>query len=114
MASNPFSEKRHRRAFEFSGQATGFESLSGQRLCFGDAAEREKNRLDGLRVVAAYLDSPEAMSGKRRAASEGGGKDGGTKRAVGCRTRRESASAAVDCNRDHFVEAGSHLCGHGG
>ena len=28
---------------------------------FDDAAEREKCRLDGLRVVAAYLDSPEAM-----------------------------------------------------
>jgi putative RecB family exonuclease len=34
---------------------------------FDDAAEREKCRLDGLRVVAAYLDSPEAMQGKPRA-----------------------------------------------
>lgn len=36
-------------------------------LRFGDATEREKNRLDGLRVIAAYLDSPEAMTGKPRA-----------------------------------------------
>lgn len=34
---------------------------------FKDAAEREKSRLDGLRVVAAYLDSPEAMKEKPRA-----------------------------------------------
>ena len=34
---------------------------------FDDEAEREKARLDGLRVVAAYLDSPEAMKGKPRA-----------------------------------------------
>jgi putative RecB family exonuclease len=34
---------------------------------FDDAAEREKCRLDGLRVVAAYLDSPEAMQGRPRA-----------------------------------------------
>ena len=34
---------------------------------FDDDAEREKNRLDGLRVVAAYLDSPEAMKEKPRA-----------------------------------------------
>jgi putative RecB family exonuclease len=34
---------------------------------FDDAAEREKCRLDGLRVVAAYLDSPEAMKDKPRA-----------------------------------------------
>ncbi len=34
---------------------------------FDDAAEREKCRLDGLRVVAAYLDSPEAMKEKPRA-----------------------------------------------
>ena len=34
---------------------------------FDDDAEREKTRLDGLRVVAAYLDSPEAMKGKPRA-----------------------------------------------
>ena len=34
---------------------------------FDDAAEREKVRLDGLRVVAAYLDSPEAMKDKPRA-----------------------------------------------
>ena len=34
---------------------------------FDDAAEREKCRLDGLRVVAAYLDSPEAMQEKPRA-----------------------------------------------
>jgi putative RecB family exonuclease len=34
---------------------------------FDDDAEREKCRLDGLRVVAAYLDSPEAMQGKPRA-----------------------------------------------
>jgi len=32
-----------------------------------DADEREKSRLDGLRVVAAYLDSPEAMTEKPRA-----------------------------------------------
>ena len=34
---------------------------------FDDAAEREKCRLDGLRVVAAYLSSPEAMREKPRA-----------------------------------------------
>jgi len=34
---------------------------------FDDDAEREKCRLDGLRVVAAYLDSPEAMKNKPRA-----------------------------------------------
>lgn len=34
---------------------------------FDDAAEREKCRLDGLRVVAAYLDSAEAMKEKPRA-----------------------------------------------
>ena len=34
---------------------------------FDDEAEREKCRLDGLRVVAAYLDSPEAMKEKPRA-----------------------------------------------
>ena len=34
---------------------------------FDDEAERDKARLDGLRVVAAYLDSPEAMKGKPRA-----------------------------------------------
>ncbi len=34
---------------------------------FDDDAEREKSRLDGLRVVAAYLDSPEAMKEKPRA-----------------------------------------------
>jgi putative RecB family exonuclease len=32
-----------------------------------DVDEREKSRLDGLRVVAAYLDSPEAMTEKPRA-----------------------------------------------
>ena len=34
---------------------------------FDGGAEREKCRLDGLRVVAAYLDSPEAMKEKPRA-----------------------------------------------
>ena len=34
---------------------------------FKDEAEREKTRLDGLRVLAAYLDSPEAMKEKPRA-----------------------------------------------
>jgi len=34
---------------------------------FDDDLDREKVRLDGLRVVAAYLDSPEAMNGKPRA-----------------------------------------------
>jgi len=34
---------------------------------FDDDAERQKCRLDGLRVVAAYLDSPEALKGKPRA-----------------------------------------------
>lgn len=34
---------------------------------FDDEAEREKCRLDGLRILAAYLDSPEAMQGKPRA-----------------------------------------------
>jgi putative RecB family exonuclease len=34
---------------------------------FDDHAEREKVRLDGLRVIAAYLDSPEAMNEKPRA-----------------------------------------------
>jgi putative RecB family exonuclease len=34
---------------------------------FDDDADREKCRLDGLRVVAAYLDSPEAMKEKPRA-----------------------------------------------
>ena len=36
-------------------------------VIFDDEAEREKARLDGLRVVAAYLDSPDAMKGKPRA-----------------------------------------------
>lgn len=34
---------------------------------YKDDAKREKARLDGLRVVAAYLDSPEAMKEKPRA-----------------------------------------------
>jgi len=34
---------------------------------FKDDAKREKIRLDGLRVVAAYLDSPEALKEKPRA-----------------------------------------------
>jgi putative RecB family exonuclease len=34
---------------------------------YKDADAREKARLDGLRVVAAYLDSPEAMSSRPRA-----------------------------------------------
>ena len=34
---------------------------------FDDDAEREKCRLDGLRVVAAYLDSPEVMQCRPRA-----------------------------------------------
>jgi putative RecB family exonuclease len=34
---------------------------------YKDGAKREKTRLDGLRVVAAYLDSPEAMKEKPRA-----------------------------------------------
>ena len=34
---------------------------------YDDEAEREKARVDGLRVVAAYLDSPEAMKDKPRA-----------------------------------------------
>lgn len=34
---------------------------------FEDDAEREQSRLDGLRVVAAYLDSPEVMKEKPRA-----------------------------------------------
>ena len=34
---------------------------------FEDEDAREKARLDGLRVVAAYLDSPEAMTEKPRA-----------------------------------------------
>lgn len=34
---------------------------------FDDETEREDNRKDGLRVIAAYLDSPEAMTGKPRA-----------------------------------------------
>jgi putative RecB family exonuclease len=34
---------------------------------FDDETEREKCRIDGLRVVAAYLDSPEAMQEKPRA-----------------------------------------------
>jgi len=34
---------------------------------YDNAAEREKTRLDGLRVVAAYLDSPEVLRGKPRA-----------------------------------------------
>ncbi len=34
---------------------------------YDDDAEREKTRTDGLRVVAAYLDSPEVLTGKPRA-----------------------------------------------
>ncbi len=34
---------------------------------YKDNAKRDKTRLDGLRVVAAYLDSPEAMNEKPRA-----------------------------------------------
>lgn len=34
---------------------------------FKDDAQRETTRLDGLRVIAAYLDSPEAMKEKPRA-----------------------------------------------
>lgn len=36
-------------------------------VCFDDGAEREKCRQDGLRVLAAYLDSPEAMKERPRA-----------------------------------------------
>lgn len=36
-------------------------------VSFDDDHPRQKSRLDGLRVVAAYLDSPEAMTGKPRA-----------------------------------------------
>ncbi len=36
-------------------------------VSFDDDAARDKARLDGLRVVAAYLDSPEAMKDKPRA-----------------------------------------------
>ncbi|MBX3742498.1 MAG: PD-(D/E)XK nuclease family protein [Akkermansiaceae bacterium] len=36
-------------------------------VSFDDAAEREKSRTDGLRIVAAYLDSPEVLKGKPRA-----------------------------------------------
>jgi len=34
---------------------------------YDDATEREKTRMDGLRVVAAYLGSPEVLNGKPRA-----------------------------------------------
>jgi len=34
---------------------------------YDDATEREKSRTDGLRIVAAYLDSPEVLKGKPRA-----------------------------------------------
>lgn len=34
---------------------------------FRDDAHREKTRLDGLRIIAAYLDSPEALQGMPRA-----------------------------------------------
>ncbi|MBN8459817.1 MAG: PD-(D/E)XK nuclease family protein [Verrucomicrobia bacterium] len=34
---------------------------------FDDEADREKARLDGLRMVAAYLDSPECLAGMPRA-----------------------------------------------
>jgi putative RecB family exonuclease len=34
---------------------------------FGSDIKREKTRLDGLRIVAAYLDSPEALNEKPRA-----------------------------------------------
>jgi putative RecB family exonuclease len=34
---------------------------------YRDAKEREKSRTDGLRIVAAYLDSPEVLQGKPRA-----------------------------------------------
>jgi putative RecB family exonuclease len=34
---------------------------------YDDDTEREKTRTDGLRVVAAYLDSPEVLTGKPRA-----------------------------------------------
>ncbi len=34
---------------------------------FDDQADRDKTRIDGLRVIAAYLDSPEAMQSKPRA-----------------------------------------------
>jgi putative RecB family exonuclease len=34
---------------------------------YNDGEEREKSRTDGLRVVAAYLDSPEVLRGKPRA-----------------------------------------------
>jgi putative RecB family exonuclease len=42
------------------------ERLEGP-VNFKDDAKREKTRLDGLRVVAAYLDSEEAMKEKPRA-----------------------------------------------
>jgi len=53
-------------ATAFESAFTALERDEGP-VNFDDEAEREKCRLDGLRVVAAYLDSPEAMKEKPRA-----------------------------------------------
>lgn len=53
-------------ATAFEEAFTALERDEGP-VSFEDEAERQKCRLDGLRVVAAYLDSPEAMKDKPRA-----------------------------------------------
>ena len=53
-------------AAAFEKSFTSLERDEGP-VNFANDAEREESRLEGLRVVAAYLDSPEAMQEKPRA-----------------------------------------------
>lgn len=53
-------------ALAFEHAFTALERDEGP-VSFKDDEDREKARVDGLRVVAAYLDSPEAMKEKPRA-----------------------------------------------
>jgi len=53
-------------AAEFERVFSSLESAEGP-VNFRDEKHREKTRLDGLRIIAAYLDSPEALQGMPRA-----------------------------------------------
>lgn len=53
-------------ATEFDKAFTTLERDEGP-VNYRDVKERERSRTDGLRIVAAYLDSPEVLKGKPRA-----------------------------------------------
>ena len=53
-------------ASEFEKAFISLEKEEGP-VNYRNVAEREKSRTDGLRIVAAYLDSPEVLKGKPRA-----------------------------------------------